>query len=414
MEATLTFLGGASEVGRVGVLLEGDAGRLLLDYGIQPDDPPRFPALAPDIDALLLTHAHLDHCGLAPEVANRGTPIVSTPATRDLAVRMAEDTLRVSESEGYPAPFPKAAIGELLRQPHSLVPGRSAFHGGFEFNIRNAGHIPGAGMFHFPELGFLFTGDIHTVDTGLTRAAQPLKCRTLAIESTYSGREHPEREEVVDDLLSAIDAIVSRGGRVILPAFGLGRSQELLMLLAGQGYEVWLDGMGRDIARILQKHPGALRNVGGLNHALKQTRFVRHWRMREQALRGDVIVTTAGMLSGGPVMHYMQELRHDEKSALFLTGFQVPGTNGHQLLETGRMRMERDSESPAFRVDCEVAQFSLSGHAGHAQLLEFIRACDPERVILYHGDDRQPLADDLDCEVILPEEGVPIQLSSSS
>ncbi len=276
MKATLTFLGGASEVGRVGVLLEGDAGRLLLDYGIQPDDPPRFPALAPDIDALLLTHAHLDHCGLAPEVANRGTPIVSTPATRDLAVRMAEDTLRVSESEGYPAPFPKAAIGELLRQHHSLVPGRSAFHGGFEFNIRNAGHIPGAGMFHFPELGFLFTGDIHTVDTGLTRAAQPLKCRTLAIESTYSGREHPEREEVVDDLLSAIDAIVSRGGRVILPAFGLGRSQELLMLLAGQGYEVWLDGMGRDIARILQKHPGALRNVGGLNHALKQTHFVRH------------------------------------------------------------------------------------------------------------------------------------------
>ena len=286
MEATLTFLGGASEVGRVGVLLEGDAGRLLLDYGIQPDDPPRFPAPAPDIDALLLTHAHLDHCGLAPEVANRGTPIVSTPATRDLAVRMAEDTLRVSESEGYPAPFPKAAIGELLRQHRSLVPGRSAFHGGFEFNIRNAGHIPGAAMFHFPELDFLFTGDLHTVDTGLTRAAQPVKCRTLAIESTYSGREHPEREEVVDDLLSAIDAIVSRGGRVILPAFGLGRSQELLMLLAGQGYEVWLDGMGRDIARILQKHPGALRNVGGLNHALKQTRFVRHWRLREQALRG--------------------------------------------------------------------------------------------------------------------------------
>ena len=414
MAATLTFLGGASEVGRVGVLLEGDAGRLLLDYGIQPDDPPRFPAPAPDIDALLLTHAHLDHCGLAPEVANRGTPIVSTPATRDLAVRMAEDTLRVSESEGYPAPFPKAAIGELLRQHRSLVPGRSAFHGGFEFNIRNAGHIPGAGMFHFPELDFLFTGDLHTVDTGLTRAAQPMKCRTLAIESTYSGREHPEREEVIDDLLSAIDAIVSRGGRVILPAFGLGRSQELLMLLAGQGYEVWLDGMGRDIARILQKHPGALRNVGGLNHALKQTRFVRHWRMREQALHGDVIVTTAGMLSGGPVMHYMQELRHDEKSALFLTGFQVPGTNGHQLLETGRMRMERDPESPAFRLDCEVAQFALSGHAGHTQLLEFIRGCDPERVILYHGDDRQPLADDLDCEVILPAEGEPLQLSSSS
>ena len=412
--ATLTFLGGASEVGRVGVLLEGNAGRLLLDYGIQPDDPPRYPSPAPDVDALLLTHAHLDHCGLAPDVAQRGTPIISTPATRDLAARIAEDTLHVAEIEGYPAPFPKTAIGELLQQHRSLVPGRSAFHGGFEFSIHNAGHIPGAAMFHFPELDFLFTGDLHTVDTGLTRAAQPVKCHTLAIESTYSGRDHPEREEVVDALLSAIDATVTRGGRVILPAFGLGRSQELLMLLAGQGYEVWLDGMGRDIARILQKHPGALRNVGGLHRALKQTHFVRHWRMREQALRGDVIVTTAGMLSGGPVMHYMQELRHDDKSALFLTGFQVPGTNGHHLLETGKMRLERDPESPAFRLECEVAQFALSGHAGHTQLLEFIRGCDPERVILYHGDNRQPLADDLDCEVILPTEGNPIQLSSSS
>jgi len=98
VSVSLTYLGGASEVGRVGALLEGSEGRLLLDYGLQPDDPPSYPLPAPDVDALLLTHAHLDHCGLVPDIASRGTPIVSTPVTGALAERMAQDTLRVSEN----------------------------------------------------------------------------------------------------------------------------------------------------------------------------------------------------------------------------------------------------------------------------------------------------------------------------
>ena len=105
MSATLRYLGGASEVGRIGAVLEGENGRLLLDYGLQPDDPPKSPLPAPEVDALLLTHAHLDHCGLVPKIANRGTPIVSTPVTGDLAERMAQDTLRVAEIENYPLPF---------------------------------------------------------------------------------------------------------------------------------------------------------------------------------------------------------------------------------------------------------------------------------------------------------------------
>ena len=89
MSASLRFLGGASEVGRIGAVLEGDNGRLLLDYGLQPDNPPKHPLPAPEVDALLLTHAHLDHCGLVPDIASRGTPIVSTPVTGELAERMA-------------------------------------------------------------------------------------------------------------------------------------------------------------------------------------------------------------------------------------------------------------------------------------------------------------------------------------
>ena len=296
MSVSLTYLGGASEVGRVGAVLEGDEGRILLDYGIQPDDPPKFPLPAPDVDALLLTHAHLDHCGLAPDVASRGTPVVSTPVTGALAERMAQDTLKVAELENYPRPFHPTAIADLNYYHRPSKPGQIEYQGGFEFQMFNAGHIPGAVMFNFPQQDFLFTGDIHTVDTQLTRAAKPKPCKTLAIESTYGGRNHPDRGQIESELVDSIEEVVNLGGKVILPAFGLGRSQELLMLTRNLGFEVWLDGMGRDIARILQKYPGSIRDVSTMHKSIRQTNFVKYSRQRDAALNADVIVTTSGML----------------------------------------------------------------------------------------------------------------------
>ena len=273
MSVSLTYLGGASEVGRAGAILENPEGRLLLDYGIQPADPPKFPLPAPDVDALLLTHAHLDHCGLAPKVASRGTPVISTPVTGALAGRMAQDTLRVAELEGYPLPFHPASIGDLAHSLRPSKPGSVEYRGGFEFQMFNAGHIPGAVMFNFPQQDFLFTGDFHVVDTQLTRAAKPRPCKTLAIESTYGGRDHPDRHQTESELVDSIEDVVNSGGRVVLPSFGLGRSQELLMLVRNLGFEVWLDGLGRDIARILQKYPGSIRDVSSMHKAIRQTNF---------------------------------------------------------------------------------------------------------------------------------------------
>ena len=321
MSVSLTYLGGASEVGRVGAVLESQDGRLLLDYGIQPDDPPKFPLPAPDVDALLLTHAHLDHCGLAPDVASRGTPVVSTPVTGALAERMAQDTLRVAELEDYPRPFHPTAIADLNHYLRPSKLGNVEYRGGFEFQMFNAGHIPGAVMFNFPQQDFLFTGDIHTVDTQLTKAAKPRPCKTLAIESTYGGRDHPDRRQIEAELVDSIEEVVNSGGKVVLPSFGLGRSQELLMLTRNLGFEVWLDGMGRDIARILQKYPGSIRDVASMHKAFRQTNFVKHSRQRDAALNADVIVTTSGMLNGGPVLHYLSKLRKHPSSAVYLTGF---------------------------------------------------------------------------------------------
>ena len=412
MSTSLTFLGGASEVGRVGAVLEGSEGCLLLDYGLQPDDPPKYPLPAPEVDALLLTHAHLDHCGLVPDIASRGTPIISTPVTGMLAERMAQDTLRVSEIENYQRPFHPSAIGDLRRNIRSIKPGNVEYRGGFEFNVFNAGHIPGAVMFNFPQQDFLFTGDIHTVDTQLTRAAKPHPCKTLAIESTYGGREHPNRRETESELVDSIEETVNSGGKVVLPSFGLGRSQELLMLVSNLGFEVWLDGMGRDMARIFQKFPGSIRDVGAMNKAYRRTNFVKHAGQRQAAMNGDIVVTTSGMLNGGPVLTYLSKIRNDPNSSIFLTGYQVPGTNGHLLQEQGKVRLERDPNSPAFDLDCNIESFDLSGHAGHTQIVDFINKCNPEKVILYHGDNREAFQDDLkDYELILPQETETIEIS---
>jgi len=412
MSVSLTYLGGASEVGRVGAVLEGEEGRILLDYGIQPDDPPKFPLPAPDVDALLLTHAHLDHCGLAPDIASRGTPVVSTPVTGALAERMAQDTLKVAELENYPRPFHRTAIADMNRNLRPSKPGKIEYRGGFEFQMFNAGHIPGAVMFNFPQQDFLFTGDIHTVDTQLTRAAKPKPCKTLAIESTYGGRDHPVRGQIESELVDSIEEVVNSGGKVILPAFGLGRSQELLMLTRNLGFEVWLDGMGRDIARILQKYPGSIRDVSSMHKSIRQTNFVKHSRQRAAALNADVIVTTSGMLNGGPVLHYLSKLRKDPSSAVFLTGFQVPGTNGHLLKETGKIRLERDPKSPSFDIQCQFKAFDLSGHADHSQIVDFINGCNPEKVILYHGDNREAFIEDLkDYELVLPQENESIEIA---
>ena len=112
MSTSLTFLGGASEIGGLGTLLENDDGQILIDYGLKPDDPPQFPMPAPNVDSLLLTHAHLDHSGLTPSIASSGTPICSTPLTIRLAEVLAKDTLKIAQQEGYQEPFNKGAISE--------------------------------------------------------------------------------------------------------------------------------------------------------------------------------------------------------------------------------------------------------------------------------------------------------------
>ncbi len=400
----IKFLGGASEVGRLGMLLSGGDPTLLFDYGVQPTDPPQYPLEAPPVEALLLTHSHLDHCGMVPVISRRyDADIIATPVTFDVAKVLLEDSIKVSKNEGFPQPFTREDIRSVGKNAVTIDYGDLLRMGNVEVDVHSAGHIPGSCMFEVnAEQTVLFTGDLQTMDTRLVKGAQPVGCDVLVIESTYAGRSHTSRQETERAFLGKVGDIVERGGVAVVPCFAVARTQEILMSLADSDYEVWLDGMGREVSQLYQRHPSYLRSRHELRRALLRTEVVRSASGREAALRGDVIVTTGGMMDGGPVLFYLGRLKDDSRNGVLLTGYQVEGTNGRRLLEHGSIEIH----GVRTKIDCEVESFDFSAHAGHEQLVEFIDACDPATVVLMHGDSREALAEALEGRAsLLPTEG---------
>jgi putative mRNA 3-end processing factor len=137
------------------------------------------------------------------------------------------------------------------------------------------------------------------------------------------------------EFLEKIEEVINRGGTAIIPAFAVSRSQEILLVLKDAGYNVWFDGMGKKISKIYLKYPRYLRSVEDLKKALKKVNMVHSEQSRKTAMKAEVIVTSSGMMDGGPVLSYMNKLKNDKKSAVLLTGYQIPGTNSRLLIEKG-------------------------------------------------------------------------------
>ena len=274
-------------------------------------------------------------------------------------------------------------------------------------------NIPGATMFKVEtEIGSaLFTGDINTVPTHLVDAATPVRADTVIIEGTYSGREHPQRSKVEKEFLDAVEDAVAREGVVLIPAFAVGRSQEAIMMLVKRGgYEIWYDGMGTQVSKIYLSYPEYLRNHKELKKALKEVNIIQLPSQRKKALKeGNIIVATSGMLEGGPALYYLSKIRDDPKNAIYLVGYQVEGSNGRLLLETGHI----DLQGIKMPVNAEVRFFDFSAHAGHSELLRFVKESRPENVVIFHSEEPEHLANDLRdfvSEVIVPDVTIKIPL----
>ncbi len=307
------FLGGSDEVGNLAMILEIEDMRFLFDYGMSPGKPPTFPLPPPPVDLTFLTHSHLDHCGMIPWLCSESDHrIIATEPTIMVSNLLQKDTVKIAQMDGYSIPFSNADIKEAEHSYVPVEPGKQRDLGeNYHVRFHSAGHIPGSLMYELVgEKRLLFTGDLNVIDTRLVKGTKPVQCDLLFIEGTYAGREHGNRMQLESEFLEKIDEVIKRGGTVIIPAFAVARSQEILLVLNNAGYDVWYDGMGKKIAKLYLKYPRYLRSIEELKKSLKKINIVQSEQSRKRALKGEVIVTSSGMMDGGPVLSYMNKLKN--------------------------------------------------------------------------------------------------------
>ncbi len=375
-------------MGNVGCVIEDNTGtRILIDYGLAPTKPPRYPSEAPPISHAVITHGHIDHIGMAPWLAaSHGTLLHGSELTAAVSRIMWADTYKVSDIEGYPLGWDKRDMETALDSwvTHELEDWFEIGH--WRCRLLRAGHIPGAAMLEIetPTKRILWSGDIDTRDSPNVLGARPIDCDILCLESTYGGRRHNPRDEEEQRLVSRVMEVVSRGGTALIPAFASGRGQDVLRILHREepNLNVHYDGMGTRVTKEWLNCRSLLRDGDRMEAAFRWSKRVSGKSDRRKALDADVIVTTSGMLDGGPVIWYLNRLRHDSRNAILLTGYQAEGSGGRRLLEEGRV--------PIFgnltRIPLEIDKLDLSNHADHAGLTTFARACSPGDTILFHGD----------------------------
>ena len=397
------YLGGGDEVGNVGIVLEDANGtRILLDYGLAPTSPPRYPSEAPPVQDAVITHSHIDHLGMAPWLcAHHRTRLHGTSITAQLSEMMWHDCYKVSSIEKYPLAWDKRDIDTALDSWYVHDFGTSWKHHDWTMTLHPAGHIPGAAMLHIelPFTSVLMTGDFDTRDSPLVSGAKPVRADVLFVEGTYGGRDHPEKPVEIQRFIDAVERVVKAGGKVLIPAFANGRTQDVVMLLHQHlpWLDVHVDGMGKRVAKTHLEHASTLRDGSALERAWRWAKQVTSKSDKKKALAGDVIVTTSGMLDGGPALWYLNRLRHDAKNAVFFTGYQARDTGGRGLLDTGRVEIY----GTPVHIDLELLQFSFSTHAGHQEILDFAKACEAKHVIVYHTDPnhaRPPLVTALEAQ----------------
>jgi putative mRNA 3-end processing factor len=405
MEMKFRFLGGADAIGRMGMTMQRNNDVSLFEYGMSPTKPPEYPMECGRVDRIFLTHSHLDHCGMIPSVCGRDNcELFCTPLTAEVSEILMNDSLKIAKADDYPLPYAKGDIDRTLKNVVPLTYGDTIELKGFDVALHSAGHIPGATMFEVvADTSTIYSGDIHTISTKLVGPARPVDCENLFVEGTYGGRLHNPRKEEEKSFLSKIAEVTDRGGRVLVPCFATGRTQEVMLMLKNSGYDMWVDGMGRSVTRLYMNYPEYLLDYKKFKGAKRAFQEVRNPNMRSHSAKGEVIVTTGGMLDGGPVLGYLRELGKNPKNAVLLVGYQAEDTNGRMLLEKGCVMMD----GAPMKIACEVQKYDFSAHADHNQILEFVRGCDPTNVILMHSDTRELIRKDLegDYNVILPELG---------
>jgi putative mRNA 3-end processing factor len=385
------FLGGAREVGRIGIAVKSKKTQALLDYGVMFNHEPGFPMHVPpkEVDALILTHSHLDHSGALPVFYIGGkVPLYTNKLNLDLTQLLIQDFIKLS---GYYLPFEYLELKTMLQSNKHLDFGAEEKVGDMSFQLLNAGHTPGSASVLLEAEGkrLLYTGDFNTTDSQLLTGASMDygDLDAVVIESTYANEDHTNRSELEKRFVESATEVVEKGGIVLVPAFGVGRSQEMACILAAHHFEypVVLDGMAREASRIIMNYKEFLRDPKLFMNAMHSVDWVEGWRDRRKALKAPgVIISTAGMLKGGPAAFYVSKIGKKANNAIFLVSYQIPGTPGKELLDKGICTID----GKVRRVKALYEHFDFSSHCGASQLKEALRKLGGKpKVFVVHGDE---------------------------
>lgn len=422
----ISTLGGSREVGRSANLLQTAESKILLDCGVNiASEDNAFPHLeAPEarlgeLDAVIISHAHLDHSGFVPYLFKYGYdgPVYCTPPTRDLSALLQLDYVDIAEREGRDLPYDKKDVKKFIKHTIPLDYGDvTDISPDLRVTFHNAGHILGSAITHI-HIGeglynVVYTGDLKFDKTRLFSPAdyEFPRLETLIIDSTYGGSRNtqPSRSDAEDKFLRLVLETLKNGGKVIVPVFGVGRSQEIMVLLeesrrvgAFNGAPVYLDGMVWEATAIHTAYPEYL-SPDLQDQILRQDKnpflsdifeWVGDNERRAEIIGGGpcVILATAGMMSGGPVLEYFKELASDPNNMLIFVGYQCEGSLGRRIQKGWRevpIRNE-DGNKEVVKVNMKVETVEgFSGHSDRAQLLNYVRRISPKPryVMCCHGD----------------------------
>ena len=432
----ITTLGCCREVGRASFILSTPDTRILIDCGDKPGAEGEVPYLqvpealgggASTLDAVVLTHAHLDHSALIPLLFKYGYdgPIYTTEPSRDLMGLLQLDYLDVAAKEGRTPPYESEMVREAIKHTVPLQYGDvTDIAPDVKLTLHNAGHILGSSICHF-HIGeglynVAFSGDIHYEDTRLFNGAVNdfPRVETLVLESTYGGRNdyQTDQEDSERKLMEVIKETYERDGKVVIPAFAVGRSQEVMLVLEEAmrngkipSMPVHLDGMIWEATAIHTTYPEYLRDdlrdrifhdddnpflADEFNHV-----DGGEDERREITDGGPcIILSTSGMVTGGPIMSWLEHIGPDENSTLTFVGYQAQGTLGRRIQNgwdeiplNGNGRHSgagRGSGTLKLRMNVETVD-GFSGHADRQGLENFVKTMNPrpEKVLCVHGDE---------------------------
>jgi Cft2 family RNA processing exonuclease len=428
----VTFAGGAGSIGASCILLEFGNSSIVVDCGIRPgNNKSPLPDLSilngKSPDAIILSHAHTDHSGALPVLAEYfpHTPIFTTPPTIDLTTILLNDSLKLMNGPDRECDIPLYSGKQVERVIENFVPLRhytSQSIGDCSCSLYPAGHILGASMVHLttPNGHVLITGDYscsaqRTVGA-LNKPAMPVDL--LISESTYGERLHEDRNAAETRFIGQIKEIISREGRVLVPSFAIGRAQEVLLILRKamrdgrlDAVPVYVDGMVKTVCDVYSKHESFVSRT--LAHDIRSSRHpffidsitpVESSTQRQQILQGGpcIIVASSGMLSGGASVVYARELLKNERDGILLTGYQDEESPGRALLDLASAPIEGRSFTLAgetIDVKASVKIFGLSAHADRLEMAGFIESMHPRSVVLVHGgnDARESLKRSISC-----------------